>query len=378
MRLSLATSARPRNHAPREYGRGRLGRLPLMAAVVCLGRLPATASGVSVRCSVDRSEVTVGDRLTFTLIIESDPKVKVIPPDVGVNLSHFEVKDYTLTHPPASGKKVTRVDYVLATFQTGDQTIPPLTVTYLENGKRRQVHTDKITIHVKSLAPSAAKEPKDIKPPVEVPPNWSGFRLAGALAAGALVVVWSLVAWIRRRRRALGERQAAEPPRPAHETALEELDVLRRSSLLAEERYKEYYSGVADALRRYLEGRYGIRALDETTGETVRQLQRGLLALDRVEEVRVLLEKCDLVKFAKFLPSDPTTDAAETLTAVCEFVQATRPVSVEAREEDEEESSGEEGNDQSEETGEEGENDERDPSSGSHTQPEDSETEAAQ
>ena len=294
-----------------------------LATMLVAGQL-AGAAEVVVRTSVDKSKVTVGDRLKYTVTIEADPKLKVIPPDIGLNLGQFEIKDYHVAYPEVEGKKVTQVQYEIATFETGTQEIPPVTVTYLEHGQRKEVRSEKLTITVESLAPSKEKEPKDIKPPVEVAPNWSGFRLVAAIAAGVLALVLLLAWYLRKRRRAGESTEWTEPPRPAHLLAFDELQALRDSALLAEGHYKEYFSGVADALRRYLEGRFRIRAMDETTGEIIAQLETGLLPPDRVEGLRALLQQCDLVKFAKFVPADPESEGRQTLEQVWQFVEETK------------------------------------------------------
>jgi hypothetical protein len=70
--------------------------------------------------------------------------------------------------------------------------------------------------------------------------------------------------------------------------------------LLTHNEFKLYYTLVTEAVRRYLEDRYGIDAMDRTTTELLDELSgRGR----RVEKLDDLLRVADLVKFAKYVPA---------------------------------------------------------------------------
>ena len=111
----------------------------------------------------------------------------------------------------------------------------------------------------------------------------------------------------------------APPPPPAHRVALEQLQVLRKRENLDD---KAYYSQLDRILRSYLEGRYEVPALEQTSGEVVEALEsRGL---PDAAELSALLQQVDLVKFAKAaLPVEQRLQALDRVTA---FVRATAPL----------------------------------------------------
>jgi hypothetical protein len=57
-------------------------------------------------------------------------------------------------------------------------------------------------------------------------------------------------------------------------------------------------------LRRYIEGRYQIPALDQTTGEIRAAFEQSSALLENIREFMNIFNQSDLVKFARFRP-DP-------------------------------------------------------------------------
>ncbi len=103
---------------------------------------------------------------------------------------------------------------------------------------------------------------------------------------------------------------------PPHERALRDLDTLAES----EAADKPYYSTLDRILRRYLEGRYEIPALERTTAEVTGLMRERGLPHEGLPE---LLDEVDLVKFAR--AELPASRRGESLEGVREFVRITRP-----------------------------------------------------
>lgn len=140
--------------------------------------------------------------------------------------------------------------------------------------------------------------------------DWPLARtLAVAVPAGvALVVIGALLQrWWKKR-----PRIVPAPPRiPPWTTALAELDEIRRSSLLEEGKLGEHFDRVSFALRRYLGARYGFDTvgqgeggLETTTGEMLDLLNRVRPPIPELPRIKDFLDDCDLVKFARFTPTE--------------------------------------------------------------------------
>ncbi len=164
---------------------------------------------------------------------------------------------------------------------------------------------------------SAASEIQDIKGPLKARrPLWI-WLLAALLAA-------ALYAW-RRRHRAPGGPEAASkglPPSP-EEWARGALEALRGSTLWAEGRRREFYFELTEILRLYLERRLRIPAPRMTTSELLRNLRQAELDKNLTGSVRKIMDRADLVKFAKFPPQGGWGE--EDIDAALSIVSALAP-----------------------------------------------------
>jgi hypothetical protein len=146
-----------------------------------------------------------------------------------------------------------------------------------------------------------------------------GAVLGAALAAA---LAWLAVWWMRRPRPV----PPPPPPRPPWEVAFEELYAVRHAGLAREARFAEHYDRVSDAVRKYLGGRYGFDGLETTTREMTSILKRVQPAVVELTTILEFLDECDLVKFARFTPSDE--DCTRVLDRGEQIVRITIPPTV--------------------------------------------------
>ena len=142
-----------------------------------------------------------------------------------------------------------------------------------------------------------ANDIRDIKPPVEIPSGWEWFWWTlGTLAVVALLfAAWRY--WQKRR-----SQIPVEPPVPAHVRAKQKL----QEALALITRSEPFCVLVSDTIRVYLEERFNFRAPERTTEEFLHELQdTDLLSAEQKEKLGEFLERCDLVKFAKYEPGEP-------------------------------------------------------------------------
>ena len=133
-----------------------------------------------------------------------------------------------------------------------------------------------------------------------------------------------------------------KPPRPAHEIALEALQKLAESDLLASGQIKQYYIELSEIIRIYIENRFYIVSLEMTTGQLLGEMELENLDPDYIKNVETFLVKCDLVKFAKYIPGDKEHKATTQLAY--DFVEKTKLVFAPAETKDEAKDEGLSGN----------------------------------
>ena len=130
------------------------------------------------------------------------------------------------------------------------------------------------------------------------------------------ILIWALLA---SRRKNSGEGAAHKDP--PYLVALRRLDRFRGNKYWVPEKQKTFYSGITDALREYIDARYGIDAMEMTTAEIFKDLKNSGVPADLYEEMKTLFETADFVKFAKASASDEENAAA--LPAAVRFVTVT-------------------------------------------------------
>jgi hypothetical protein len=108
---------------------------------------------------------------------------------------------------------------------------------------------------------------------------------------------------------------------PPHQKAMKEIQRIKADGIGQSGDQKEYYTRLTDILRTYLDERFGINAMEMTSGEIIEQL-RQVEDQSKFEELKQLLETADLVKFAKF--STMLNENDRDMANVVEFIQTTK------------------------------------------------------
>lgn len=212
----------------------------------------------------------------------------------------------------------------------GELKIPALNITYLKetdpDASGELLTLPEKTVHVESPGElSEADKLEEFTLPETLPYDWTrrNLLIAGSLLAAAGLVAGGL-ALKKRFAGAAVFAPAPAPPRPPHEVALEALDALAASPLLDEGRVKEYHSELSEILRRYVGARFDRPALDWTTEEILFSFERdGRLGPRETLHLAGILEACDRVKFAKWIPA--RGESVGALDDARRFIEVTRP-----------------------------------------------------
>ncbi|MFA5033870.1 MAG: BatD family protein [bacterium] len=269
-------------------------------------------SSVNFNTNVDKNEISVGDRIKYQIDIQKEQSIKLDTtelPQIGqpIKVIYFPVDTDTLSVKMLSSnfeiidrkisedKKSVKIVFTLTSFKAGNDTIPELTIKYKDNtGNKSEFVTKGIPVNVKSILPDNIQDIKDIKPPESIPRNW-GMILLILL----IIVVLGATGWIIYKKRRRKIETAEILLRPPYDLALERLNSLK----LDKNNIKKYYIELSDIIRQYIEGIYTISAPTETTFELYRELRKIKIKYEIIEYIKSFLDNCDMVKFAKYVPS---------------------------------------------------------------------------
>ncbi len=154
-----------------------------------------------------------------------------------------------------------------------------------------------LIIPPRTNAPSitATNDIRPIKPPVVIRNPWAIAAWSTGITLAIVLIALGIWFWWKR-------RPAAQPVIiPPHVRAREKLN----AALLLLNDPRAFCIAVSDAVRVYLEERFHLRAPERTTEEFLRDLQTTThLSAEQKQTLAAFLERCDLVKFARFEPNE--------------------------------------------------------------------------
>lgn len=277
---------------------------------------------VTTRITPDPSNV--GDLLEYEVVAAYPRGYSVNLPSV-LSLEPMHLVSVDEAEPEPTGEGLRKVFTVrLQHFDVGEAEVPAFPLTYVTpEGEVQTVRVPAQPFVVEKLtANENDPQRKGEDPPISLKyPNTLAETILYSVAATLVV---ALLGWLVARRFFGREKVVpAPPPIPPHELARAALDELERGELLDRGEYQAFYLELTGIAKAYLEGRFGIEALDQTTEEIRQQLLRRQDALEPLtpSEVVRFLQQCDLVKFARFEP-DPQ-EARDALAEVRTMVDRT-------------------------------------------------------
>jgi hypothetical protein len=290
----------------------------LIANAGTTANLKTALDEVSTRTETASDSVTIGQRfhVRYHFTFDPDSLRPLVPKKLNAGTCRVMGIAYTETKDDKK-KQVERIaDVTFIPLSIDSSVVAANQFDFIAaNGDTIRAWTDEVRVPIKRIA-ADAKDLNPLKEQWKAPPNyllWGGIALA--LLAAIAAVIW----WIRKKRRPVVEAPAVILAPEV--VALAELDRIAALGLPSRGDFKQHYTLVVDALRHYIERRYGVEAMDRTSFELVDDLKHRRVSVGGLEK---LLNEADLVKFAKFAPA--IDDAAAALNRAREIIIATTPV----------------------------------------------------
>lgn len=268
----------------------------------------AALPGVKISQSLSgEKELHVGDR--FQLNIRADVGLKnVTLPDT---LTIFKVLGQERIAKPDS---LAYLRVTIVPLFPGSHIFPRLDVVP-DDPDGAGHHTDRFRVYVIPVREAQDSLLVDIKPLDRYPwqlPLWVYPLLLALMLSLILISVLLRMKNKPRSPKPAPETLQLQPatiPDPAWKQALRELEELIGQQLIAQGDYVQHHFGLSYILRQFVESKYRFTAREMTTSEIRWVAQR--IHVERSEEVLRFLSFCDLVKFARYIPSADEVENAE-------------------------------------------------------------------
>ncbi len=302
---------------------------------------------IKATATIDSVNILPGDQVKLFLEIDHPESIDVtfpIVPDTILEkievLNRFSIDTFQ-AGDEAFLKQIQ--SFLITSFDSGTHRIPPYWFKLNLSGRVDSVPTNEVKLNVYSIPIDTTRGPTDIKMPYgapvtlkEVTPYILGIILLGAIL---FFILYSIK---RRKDNKPIFKLRIKPVEPPHIIALRELDRIKDEKLWQKGKTKQFYSEVTEVLRKYIERRFEISAMEQTSEEILTnfRFRRDLLKEKTFENLSHLLKLADLVKFAKYKPLPDDNNL--TLVNSYFFVNDTK---TEEKKEPQEEQPDEEGED---------------------------------
>lgn len=281
----------------------------VMAASLAEGK--AYAQKPLIDIAIDSAAILIGEQTTLHLTVTTDkdrPVQIVIPNDTlmaGVEVLNLSKPDSTEIE---NNRLLIKQDVLITSFDSSLYLLPPLKVIDgVDTVYSNQVALKVTTIPVNTDKPEEFNDIKDIwKPPFV----WADYYpiIYGILLALFLICLIAYIIKRLRAKKSLIPFKKPEPKLPPHEQAIKELDEIKQQKLWQQGRGKEYYTQITETLRKYIVDRFGINAMEMTTGEILDLIRKNTEAHSVYENLKQILQLSDFVKFAKMNPLPDEND----------------------------------------------------------------------
>ena len=206
----------------------------------------------------------------------------------------------------ADSNIIVQQQLTLMTFDTGYIQVPSLQLSTLN------AFTDPIQLYSTTISVDTTQAFRPLMPPIEHPVTMKEMFpwLLGLL----ILVIVGLAVWyfVKNRKPKLDENgePVKGPSMPPYDKAIGDLESLKQQKLWQAGKLKEYYSGLTDIAREYIEGQFQVNAVEMTTDDILREVRDLHFDEALYGKLKSTMELADLVKFAKYSASALESDNA--------------------------------------------------------------------
>ena len=297
----------------------------LTVIILMAGLLPVMAQ-VSVEASIDSIEMFIGEQVHVTVKATMkegakaefpvfQPTQQIIPGVEVLNSRELGVKSTD------NGVVERSVVYTLTSFDDTLYYLPPFVVKV--DGKpyeSKNLALKVLGVEVDTTHVDQFFGPKDVQDNPFLWSEWSSLFWLSVLMLLLFALAYYLYLRLRDNKPIMASIRIVKKLLP-HQKAMKEIEQIKADKMVTSENQKEYYTKLTETLRKYIEERYGFRAMEMTSSEIIERLTA---AQDKtgLDELRQLFTTADLVKFAKYSTLINENDA--NLVSAIDFINQTK------------------------------------------------------
>jgi hypothetical protein len=291
--------------------------------MLLVSRTQGQEANVSVQ--LDTNQALIGDQLKLHILVEKPADMhigfpvykKVLPAEIEITeLSGIDSVEIS------PGIIKFSQDLSFTVFDTGFFEIPVLDFLAELDAKKDTLKSNSLYFEIKPVKLDAGL--RDIKANYRAPVTLAELYPYILFAIVVGLLGWLLVWYVRRRYKHKPLFTREVPPEAPEVVAIRELKQLNEEQLWQRKQVKVFYIKLTGIVRTYLERRYKIMALEQTSFEILAALKQTDCKPAERKTLEKMLILADMVKFAKAIPDD--AENAVQVDIALEFVNKTTPV----------------------------------------------------
>lgn len=282
------------------------------------------------KSTLSADSLLVGDQVVWTFdfsvpegkMLAVAPYSEILARDTTIRGAVEVVRDFELdTLSVKKNLAQLRGRILLTSFDSGAFRLPPPIILVEKDGgsEADTLKIDSKTLYVNTIpVDTATFKIYDIKPQETYPVTFKEVLPWILLGLGIAALIWAIARYIVMRRKNkdfFGRSIESDPP---HIVALKKLEKIRSDKLWQNGKEKLFYTGVTDAVREYIDKRYGVRAMEQTSSEIMDSLKDKQIEEKVLSDLGAMFITSDLVKFAKHTPG--AEDNEKAIPAAVNFV----------------------------------------------------------
>ena len=223
----------------------------------------------------------------------------------------------------ADSNVIVKQQLTLMTFDTGQIQVPAVGLTYaksFDDPMRMQAFTEPIDLYATTIAVDTLQPYKPIEGPIDAPIQMKEVFpwILGVLLLALIVI--GILYWRKHRKTKVDAdgNIVRGPVIPPYDKAVDDLKRLREEKMWQSGKVKEYFSTLTDIAREYIEGQFGVNAVEMTTDDILEEVKPLRFSSETYNKLKETMEVADLVKFAKY--SSSNLESENAMNSMTDFV----------------------------------------------------------
>jgi hypothetical protein len=290
-----------------------------MVIVLALVISTAWAQEVVIKSELDTNKALIGDQIKLRLSVEKQADIQVDFPALKDTITHdIEIvsKSSIDTTSVASERFLLSQELLISVFDTGLYEIPSLAFIMQKGTKQDTLHTLPVKFEILSVKSDSTI--RDIKAIYKVPMSFRELSPYILITIVLGLLIWLLIHYLKNRHNNDKVEPVANSSEPPDIVALRALEQLKEEKPWIHGKVKFYHIMISEILRTYIERRFDIMALEQTTDEILIALKPPVCKAFDHNRLSEILKLADLVKFAKVIPG--VNENAAQVDLASEFV----------------------------------------------------------